>query len=88
MPMAALFKELRPLLVMILLGGGGGGGTQQSFIRGGSASRSKSLPFYIAFLIEKVPLSYTFNRKLHPFSIPPERLLRNIPLEKILKILG
>ena len=24
MPMAALFKELRPLLVMILLGGGGG----------------------------------------------------------------
>ena len=38
-------------------GGGGGAGTQQSFIRGGSAPRSKPLPFYIPFLIEKVPAS-------------------------------
>ena len=41
--------------------GGGGGGTQQSFIRGGSAPRSSPLPFYIPFLTEKVPLSYTFH---------------------------
>ena len=34
---------------------GGGGGSQQSFIRGGSGPRSKPLPFYIPFLIEKVP---------------------------------
>ena len=35
----------------------GGGGTQQNFIRGGSAPRSNPLPFYISFLIEKVPLA-------------------------------
>ena len=34
---------------------GGGGGTQQSFIPGGSALRSKPLPFYIPFFPEKVP---------------------------------
>ena len=39
------------------------GVTQPSFIRGGSAPRSKPLPFYIPFLVEKVPLSYTFHRK-------------------------
>ena len=48
-------------------GGGGGEGTQQSFILEGSAPRSKPLPFNIPFLIEKVPLSYTFNRKWYPF---------------------
>ena len=32
--------------------------------QGGSAPRSKPLPFYIPFLIEKVPLSYTFHGKL------------------------
>ena len=37
----------------------GGWGAQQSFIRRGSAPRSKPLPFYIPFLIVKVPLSYT-----------------------------
>ena len=31
------------------------GGTQQSFIRGGFAPRSHSLPFYVLFLTEKVP---------------------------------
>ena len=46
------------------------GGTQQSFIRGGSAPGSKSLPFYIPFLIEKVSLSYTFHRKMYPFHKP------------------
>ena len=37
-------------------GGVGGGGTQQCSIRGDSVPRSKPLPFYIPFLIEKVPL--------------------------------
>ena len=33
----------------------GGGRTHQRFTRGGSAPRSKPLPFYVPFLIEKVP---------------------------------
>ena len=64
----------------------GGGGTQQSFIRGGSASSSKPLPFYIPFLAEKMPLSYTFRRKFYPFHIPTKRLLPNFWREKLLKI--
>ena len=36
------------------------GGKQQSFIQEGSAQSSEALSFYIPFLIEKVPLSYTF----------------------------
>ena len=36
------------------------GSTQQMFVRGGSASRSKPLPFYIPFFTKRVPLSYTF----------------------------
>ena len=37
------------------------GSTQQGFIQqGGSAPRCDPLPFYIPFLIEKVPLSHTF----------------------------
>ena len=68
----------------------GGGGTQQSFIRGGCATRSKPLPFYIPFLRERVLLSYTFHRKLYPFHIPTEGLLLNFSLEnsKAPKILG
>ena len=50
--------------------GGGGGGSQQSFIRGGSAPRSKPLPFYEPFLIEKVSLLHTSQRKWYPFHIP------------------
>ena len=46
------------------------GGTQQSFIRGGSAPRSKPSPFYVPFLIEKVPLLHTSHRKWYPFHIP------------------
>ena len=45
---------------------GGGGGWHTSkfhFIRGGSAPRSKPLPFDTPFLTEKVPLSYTFHIK-------------------------
>ena len=45
-------------------GGGGGGGTQKNLIREGSAPRSDPLPFYIPFLAEKVPLSYTFHWKI------------------------
>ena len=69
-------------------GGGGGNSLKQSFIRGGSAPRSKPLPFYIPFLIEKVPLSNTVHRKLYPFHLPTERLLLNCSLQKPLKILG
>ena len=39
------------------------------FIREGSASRSKLLPFCVPFLIEKVPLSYNFHRKWFPIFI-------------------
>ena len=52
--------------------GGGGGATQQSFMRGGSAPRLKPLPFYVPFLREKVPLSYTFRKKFYLFHIPTE----------------
>ena len=57
------------------------------YIRGGSNPTSKPSPFYKPFLLEKVPLSYTFHRKLHPFHIPTERLLRNFSLEKPVKYL-
>ena len=59
------------------------GVTQQSFIWGGSAPRSKPLPFYIPFLTERVTLSYTFNRKWYPFHIPMVETLHpfSIPLE-------
>ena len=81
--------EGRPLRLSASLPGGGGGvrGTHQSFIRGGSAPRSKPLPYYIPFLVEKIPLSYTFHRKLYPSHIPTERLLLNFSLQKPLKIL-
>ena len=71
-------------------GGGGGGGrgsTQQSFKRKGSAPRMKPLPFNLPFLIRKVPLSYSFHRKLYHFHIPMERLLLNVLLEEPLKYL-
>ena len=46
-------------------------------------------PFYIPFLIEKIPLLYTFHRKLYPFSIPTEQLLPHFSLQKpLIKILG
>ena len=64
-------REVEPSTVLKLFpGGGGGGGAQQSFIRGGSAPRSKPLPFYVPFLIEKVPLLHTSHRKWYPFHIP------------------
>ena len=50
-------------------GGGGGGGTQQSFIRGGSEPRSKPLPFYIPFLIEKVPASLASHLRRYSFGL-------------------
>ena len=40
--------------------GGGGEDYSANFIRGGSAPGSAPLPFYIPFLTERVPLSYTF----------------------------
>ena len=50
---------------------GGGGETQESFIHGGSEVQTLTL-LYIPFLIEKIPLSYSFHRKLYPFHIPTE----------------
>ena len=46
----------------------GGRRVQQNFIRGGSAPRSNSLPFYIPFLAEKVPFLYTPNSQMEPLS--------------------
>ena len=46
---------------------------------------------YPSFVIEKVPLSFTFLIKLYPFDIPTERLIPdilNFSLEKPPKILG
>ena len=48
-----------------------------SFIRRGSAPRPDPSLFYIPFLLEKAPLSYTFHRKWYPFHVPTERLLLN-----------
>ena len=50
-------------------GNPGGGGYSAKFYRGGSAPRSKPLPFYVPFLIEKVPLLHTSYRKWYPFHI-------------------
>ena len=46
--------------VEVLLQGRGGGG-QKNLIRGGSAPRSDRLPFYIPFLAETIPISYTLH---------------------------
>ena len=51
--------ESSPGTHTFLLQGKSGGGIHKSFMREGSAQRSNS-PFYIPFLAEKVPLSYTF----------------------------
>ena len=36
--------------------------------------RSKSLPFYMLFLTETVPLSYTFRRDRDPFLVPSKKM--------------
>ena len=41
-------------------------GNQKSLVRGGSARRSNPLPFYIQFLMEKVPLSYASHSQMIP----------------------
>ena len=54
------------------LGGGGegvGGGHSSKFYTGSSAPRSNPLPFYILFLTEKVPLSYTVEPPLTATSL-------------------
>ena len=45
-----------------------GGGAQQNFKCGGSALRSNFLPYYIPFLAEKVPFSYTASSQMVPLS--------------------
>ena len=49
-------------------GRGEGKGAKKSFVQGGSAPRSNSLPFYIPFLTEKIPLLYTFYWQMVPLS--------------------
>ena len=49
--------------------------------------RCKPLPFNKPFLIEKIPLSYSFHRKFYPFHIPTEWLSLNFLLDKPLKYL-
>ena len=44
----------------------GGGDAQESYCWEGSTPRTNRLPFYISFWIEKIPISYTFNRKKVP----------------------
>ena len=56
------------------------GGTKQSFIRGGSAPRSKPLLFYTPLLTGKVPLSYTFYGQMVPLSLTKFRTLHPFKL--------
>ena len=52
----------------------GGGGELIIVSCGEAPSRDPNpYPFIYHFFIEKVPLSYTFHRKLYPFYIPTER---------------
>ena len=57
---------LKPHLVGSWGGEGGGGGHSTKFYTGSSSPRSNHLPFYILFLTEKVPLSYTVE---HPVTV-------------------
>ena len=68
-------------------GGGGGGDTQQSFMRGGSAPRSKPLLFYIRFLIEKVPFRIPFIENGTPFIYLRSDFYLTFPLRNPLKYL-
>ena len=58
---SASFHMDVPLLIKLYFFYTKGGGTQQSFKNEGSSLGSNPLPFYIPFLTEKIPLSYTFN---------------------------
>ena len=68
------------------------GGSQQRCIRGSSARGSNPLSFYIPFLAEEAPLSYTFYRQMvllaggaFPFrplyGVPPGQYSDNICCE-------
>ena len=52
----------------------GGEGTQEIFIRGGPAPRSNPSPFYLPFLPEKGPLSYTIYCKKHCLFLEDESI--------------
>ena len=54
------------ILICIGRGVGEGVGYSRKFYRGGFAPSSNPLPFYITFLAEKVPLSYTSFDKWYP----------------------
>ena len=73
------FLASSPTLLLTESPGGGGWCKQQSFIREGSAPRSKPLPFYVPFLIAKVLLSYSFHRKLYHFPALSNTSAHEIP---------
>ena len=51
------------------------------FLRGGSASRFNSLPFYIPFLTEMVPFRIPSIDKWYPFLIPSLETLHSFQLQ-------
>ena len=61
-------RKLSGVVIYFMSAARGGGDTQQIYVRGGSTPRSNTLPFYIPFLTEKIPLSYTFYRQTVPLS--------------------
>ena len=69
-------------------GGGGGVGALNKVLYGEAPPQGPNPYHFINhFLIEKVPLSYTFHRKWYPFHIPTELLLLNFSSEEPLKYL-
>ena len=65
------------------VGGGKGWGTQKSFLRRGSTPREvQPLPFYIPFLTEKGPLSYTFYWQMVPLTHTMGPLLWDTSVER------
>ena len=59
---------------------GPGGYSKKFYTRGGSAQRSNPLTFYIPYLREMVPLSYTFHGKWYPFHKPSIEIMKMVLL--------
>ena len=57
-------------------GGGWRGGHSTKFYTERLRPDVQTLTIYIPFLIVKVPLSYTFHRKLYPFHIPAQERIK------------
>ena len=63
------------------------GGHSSKFYTGRVHPEVQTLTLLYTFLIEKVPLSYTFHRNWYPFPIPIRSDLVNFSLQKPLNIL-